>query len=404
MVIRENYLKQLRSLRDQKLIKVITGLRRSGKSTLFQQFRDELLKSGVKQRQIQSYNFEEIKNQKLLNYQTLHDAIEAKLVPETNNYIFLDEIQMVDGFEKTVDSLFVKENIDIYITGSNAYLLSGELATLLTGRFISLHVLPFSFAEYRAAFPDEIDETKLFSQFLAGSALPEAVNLSKTSPDFANHYIADLFATILEKDIYPRYDIRNKANFTRVVKFMMNNIGKPVSSTNIAEALNSEQETKINHNTIDRWLGHLVDCFMLYPASRYDIKGKKLLTTNDKYYTVDLGLRTMILSESQGADIGRKLENIVYLELLRRGGQVWVGKNKDKEVDFVVQKSSGDREYYQVAYHLSEHPATLMRELAPLKTLRDNYPKYIISADFGNSEINGIKQVNVIDWLLGIFL
>jgi predicted AAA+ superfamily ATPase len=401
MVIRENYLRQLRQLRDQKLIKVITGLRRTGKSTLFEQFRGELRSSGVKQKQIQSYNFEEIKNESLLDYKTLHDTIESKLVPDANNYIFLDEIQMVENFERTVDSLFVKENVDLYITGSNAYLLSGELATLLTGRFVSIHVLPFSFAEYRAAFPDEPNETKLFDQFISSSALPEAVNLFQTSPDFVNNYIADLFQTIMEKDIYPRHEIRNKANFTRVVKFMMNNIGKPVSSTNIAAALNRDQDIKINHNTIDRWLGYLADCFLLYPVSRYDIGGKKLLTSNDKYYAVDSGLRSMILSESLGADIGRKLENIVYLELLRRGGQVWVGKNKDKEVDFVVQKSSGDREYYQVAYHIGDHHGTLERELSPLKRLSDNYPKYIISADFANSEFGGIQKINVVDWLLG---
>jgi predicted AAA+ superfamily ATPase len=400
MIIRTEYLNQLKLLKDQKVIKVITGVRRAGKSTLLDLFRTELGQQGVKNWQIQFYNFEEEQHFDLRDWRRLHQHIEQKLIPDKMNYIFLDEIQKVENFEELVDSLFVKENVDLYITGSNAFLLSGELATLLTGRYVSIHVLPFSFKEYRAAFPEDQNEDRLFEKYLHSSSFPEVVTLSKTSEIIANKYLKDLYNTIINKDIGERYEIRGKADFERVVKFILGSIGSPISARSIANALKSNDD-KVFHTTVIRYLDYLAQSYLIYPVSRYDIKGKKLLTTNDKYYAVDLGLRSVLLGSSPQSDLGRRLENIVYLELLRRSeGEVWIGKAEESEVDFIVQKSGGDRVYYQVAYQVNDRPETLERELAPFRRLRDNYPKILLTMDLVPEEFEGIKKVNVVDWLL----
>ncbi|GBR74161.1 putative AAA family ATPase [Candidatus Termititenax aidoneus] len=400
MIIRQEYLDQLKLLKDQKVIKVITGIRRSGKSTLLKFFRDELEKQGIKKSQIQSFNFEEEKNVELRDWRTLHQIIEKKLVPTEINYIFLDEIQKVDNFEEVVDSLFVKENVDLYITGSNAFLLSGELSTLLTGRYISLHLLPFSFKEFAEMYPDEQNEDRLFEKYLTHSSFPEVITLSKVNEKLGSNYLRDLYDTVVNKDIAERYKIRNETDFARVVKFVFNSVGTPISARNIANALKLKNNS-IFHGTVINYLKYLTKSYLIYPVSRYDIKGKKLLTTNDKYYVVDLGLRNILLGNSPKSDIGHRLENIVYLELLRRGdGEIFVGKNEDSEVDFIVQKISGERVYYQVAYQVNDRPETLERELLPFKKIRDNYPKILLTMDLVPEEFNGVKKINVVDWLL----
>ncbi|MBQ6375997.1 ATP-binding protein [Candidatus Saccharibacteria bacterium] len=399
MIKREYYLNQLRLLKDQKVIKVITGIRRCGKSTLLELFREDLAKSGVKKAQIQAFNFEEEKNVELLDWRKLHQKIEQKLVPDAMNYIFLDEIQKVEHFEEAVDSLFVKENVDLYITGSNAFLLSGELATYLTGRYISIHVLPFSFAEYVEAYPEETNEERLFTQYINSSAFPEVINLTKIDAKLGQNYLADLYDTIVKKDIAERYEIRNLTEFLRVAKYVMSNIGSVVSARTVANVL-AGGDTKVAHTTVMKYLEYMTQSYLVYPVSRYDIRGKKLLTTNDKYYVVDLGLRQMLMSGSLQSDVGHRLENVVYLELLKRNeGEIMVGKADENEVDFIVQKPGGERVYYQVAYHISSEEV-LRRELAGFVKIRDNYPKILLTLDMIDEDYSGIQKKNLVRWLL----
>lgn len=398
MIKRDYYLNQLRLLRDQKVIKVITGIRRCGKSTLLQLFREELKNQGIKQSQIQSFNFEEEKNVKLRDWRALHHAIEEKMLKNQMNYIFLDEIQKVEHFEETINSLFTKENIDIYITGSNAFLLSGELATYLTGRYITIHMLPFSFGEYREFFSEEENEYRLFTKYLNSSSFPETIALSRVDNKLSQNYLRDLYDTIVNKDISMRYDIRNHNEFERVFKFILSNIGSPTSARNIANALASS--SRITHQTVINYLEYMSESYLVYPVSRYDVKGKKLLTTKDKYYTVDLGLRQLLLPTTLESDIGHRLENIVYLELLKRNeGEIMIGKAGDSEIDFIVQKPSGDRVYYQVAYHATDKE-TLHRELLPLTRIQDNYPKILLTLDLVAEDYSGIRKLNLVDWLL----
>ena len=400
MIIRQEYLNQLRLLKDQKVIKVITGIRRSGKSTLLELFRDDLKKQNIAKEQIQFFNFEEEKNVDLRNWRKLHQTIEEKLVQNKMNYIFLDEIQKVDHFEELVNSLFVKKNVDLYITGSNAFLLSSELATLLTGRYISIHLLPFSFKEYTEMYPDETNYDRLFEKYLNSSSFPEVVRLSKVNEELANNYLKDLYNTIVNKDIAKRYNIRNEIDFERTIKFVFDSIGSPLSARNIANTLKNES-INVFHGTIINYLQYLTKSYMIYPVNRYDIKGKKILITNNKYYVVDLGLRNLLLSDSPKSDIGHRLENVVYLELLRLNkGKIFVGKNEDSEVDFILQMSNGKRVYYQVAYQVNDRPETLKRELAPFFKIKDNYPKILLTMDLVPEEFEGIKKINIVNWLL----
>lgn len=400
MIIRQEYLNQLRLLKDQKVIKVITGIRRSGKSTLLELFREDLKKQNIAKEQIQFFNFEEEKNVDLRDWRKLHQTIEEKLVQNKMNYIFLDEIQKVEHFEELVNSLFVKKNVDLYITGSNAFLLSSELATLLTGRYISIHLLPFSFKEYTEMYPDETNYDRLFEKYLNSSSFPEVVRLSKVNEELANNYLKDLYNTIVNKDIAKRYNIRNEIDFERTIKFVFDSIGSPLSARNIANTLKNES-INVFHGTIVNYLQYLTKSYMIYPVNRYDIKGKKILITNDKYYVVDLGLRNLLLSDSPKSDIGHRLENVVYLELLRLNkGKIFVGKNEDSEVDFILQMSNGKRVYYQVAYQVNDRPETLKRELAPFFKIKDNYPKILLTMDLVPEEFEGIKKINIVNWLL----
>jgi predicted AAA+ superfamily ATPase len=399
MIARELYLSRLRQLKDHDLIKVITGVRRCGKSTLLEAFRNELLLSGISAENIVFFNFEERENTGFRDWTELHDEILSKTNPNRKNYVFLDEVQLIPGFERLVGSLFVKKNIDLYITGSNAYLLSSELATLLTGRYIAINLHPFSFAEYTLAFPEEKNTDRLFRQFINNSTFPEAVTLLKTAPELVNDYLQSIYDTVIGKDIIQRHKLRNLNNLHRIIEFLFDSVGSLVSPTNIAGQLNRNSDKKISHNTVIKLIGFLTESYILYAAPRYDIGGRELLLTSEKYYVVDLGLRNITQTNKYDTDLGHKLENAVYLELLRRGGKVFVGMNKDREVDFIVQKAGNEREYYQVAYTVNDEK-TFEREVSSFRNIRDNYPKYLLTLDYDNVIIEGIQKKNVIDWLL----
>lgn len=363
-------------------------------------FRNELLDSGISSDNIIFFNFEERENIEFTDWTLLYDEIWAKTKPDQKNYVFLDEVQLITGFEKLVDSLFVKKNIDLYITGSNAYLLSSELATLLTGRYIAINLHPFSFAEYASAFPEEKNTDRLFRQYMNNSAFPEAVTLSRTAPELVTDYLQSIYDTVIGKDIISRHRLRNLSNLQRIIEFLFDCVGSIVSPTNIAEQLNKSADKTISHNTVIKLIGYLTESYILYAVPRYDIKGKELLSTNEKYYVVDLGLKNITSTNKYDVDLGHKLENVVYFELLRRGGKVFVGKNRDKEVDFILQKAGNEREYYQVAYTVNDEK-TLEREISSFRNIRDNYPKYLLTLDYDDAVIDGIQKKNVIDWLLG---
>lgn len=399
MIERGLYLNRLKQLKDQNVIKVITGIRRCGKSTLLEAFRNELLKDGVAPENIIFLNFEERENLHLTNWATLYDEIMEEINPNNKFYIFLDEVQLINDFERLVNSLFTKKNIDLYVTGSNAYLLSSELATLLTGRYIAINLLPYSFKEYVSAFSEDKNTDRLFRKYINESCFPEAVTLSKNDENLVNDYLQSIYDTVIIKDISQRHSLRNVDNLHRIVSFLFDSIGSYVSPTNIAAQLNHNSQKKISHNTIIKYLDFLTQSYILYAAPRYDIKGKELLSTNGKYYVVDLGLKNITATNKYEADLGRKLENIVYFELFRRGGKVYVGKQDGREIDFVVQKASNEREYYQVAYTVNDEK-TFNREISAFDRVKDNYPKFLLTLDYDNTNINGIQKINVIDWLL----
>ena len=399
MIERGLYLKRLKKLKDRNLIKVITGIRRCGKSTLLEAFKDELLAEGISHENIIFLNFEERENLHLTNWTTLYDEIIEQVNPNDKYYIFLDEVQLINDFERLVNSLFTKKNIDLYVTGSNAYLLSSELATLLTGRYIAINLQPYSFKEYTLAYSNEKNTDRLFRKYINESSFPEAVTLSQIDENLVNDYLQSIYDTVIIKDISQRHGLRNLDKLHRIVSFLFDSIGSYVSPTNIAAQLNRNSQKKISHNTITKYLSFLTESYILYAAPRYDIKGKELLSTNGKYYVVDLGLKNITATNKYEADLGRKLENIVYFELLRRGGRVYVGKYDDREIDFVVQKANNEREYYQVAYTVTNEK-TYKREISAFDRIRDNYPKFILTLDYDNKNINGIKKINVIDWLL----
>lgn len=399
MIKRENYLQKLRQLRDTNLIKVVTGVRRCGKSTLLQEFRSELITSGTSSERIVFFNFEERENANFDKWEAVYDKILSQINSQNKTYIFLDEVQLIENFEKLVDSLYVNKNIDLYITGSNALLLSSELATLLTGRYITINLHPYSFIEYSLAFPNEKNTDRLFRQFINSSTFPEAVNLTKIAPERVNDYLQSIYDTVIEKDIIQRHNLRNINNLQRIIEFLFSSVGSLVSPTNIAEQLSRNSVKKISHNTVIKLISYLTKSYILYAVPRYDIKGKELLMTNEKYYMVDLGLKNITQTNKYDADLGHKLENVVFLELLRRGGKVFVGKNNEKEVDFIVQKANNMREYYQVAYTVNDE-ITFEHEISSFRNIKDNYPKYLLTLDFDSSVIEGIQKINVIDWLL----
>ena len=400
---RDNYLSILKNFKDQQIIKVITGIRRCGKSTLLEIYKDYLKEEGINDNQIISINFEDAYYEELQDRKKLYDYLKEKLVIGKKTYIFLDEIQMVKEFEKTVDSLFINKDVDLYITGSNAYLLSSELATLLTGRYIEIKMLPLSFKEYVSAFEDKTDLSRKFRDYLRYSSFPQAIELFKANPDNITLFLDGIYNTILFKDVMQRKGITDKNTLEKVTKYLYDNIGNRTSINSISDNL-AGLEKNNSYNTISLYVQSLIDSFMIYKANRYDIKGKEFLKTQEKYYAVDIGLRYYMLGQSAGKDMGHILENIVYLELLRRGYEVYIGKFDDLEVDFVA-KNSKNTYYYQVALTTREastdNSPVLDRELSPLKKINDNYSKYILTLDDDlEADYDGIKKINVIDWLL----
>jgi predicted AAA+ superfamily ATPase len=399
MVKRELYLKKLRKLRDQNVIKIITGIRRSGKSTLFEQFQNELITSGVKKSQIIRLNLEEMENEALLERHVLNDYLMRIIDKNAKNYVFLDEIQNVPEYEKLVDSLYVKDYIDLYITGSNAYMLSSDIATLLSGRYIEISILPFSFSEFCENY-ENTPKTEMFADFMKYGGFPEVSNfLHSGAESEIPDYLTTIYKTVLEKDIKKRREIRSDFDFTNVLNFTMDNIGNSFSPNRVADYL-TNQGNSVARLTVEGYLSALADSFVLYPVNRYDVKGKRLLQTLQKYYSVDVGLTRNLLGKNVNFDTGHLLENVVFMELLRRNLQVRVGKVDEKEVDFVVQDQNGHTVYCQVALSVRDEK-TLERELAPFRKIRNHNEKILLTLDDEEQDFDGVKQINVIDWLLG---
>ena len=399
MIVRTSYFNQLLQLRDQDLIKVVTGIRRCGKSTLLHAFKQHLLTDGVAADAICFLNFEERENAHFQSWEQVYDFIIGNLSAAAKRYVFLDEVQLIPQFEKLVDALYVKKDIDLYITGSNAYLLSSELSTMLSGRYIAINLHPFSFAEYVTAFPEVSDMGKLFRQYMNGSCFPESVTLSKVAPEQENIYLQSLYDTVVVKDIVQRQKLRKFDTLQRVLNFVFDSVGSVVSPNNIADTLRKNTQEPLSHNTILKYLRYFSESYLIYPVRLFNIKGKRLLASNYKYYVVDLGLKNILHTNAPTIDLGHKLENVVYFELLRRGGTVYAGRTDNGEVDFVVQHYDGTRAYYQVAYTANDEK-TLKRELSSLRNIRDSYPKYLLTLDYETSNIDGIQRVHVIDWLL----
>lgn len=398
IINRPEYLEQLKNFRDKQLIKVITGIRRCGKSTLFDLYCDYLKSTGVADNQIIRLNLEDPDYHSLSGYMQLYEEIKGKLLQEQMNYIFIDEVQIVPDFQKAVDGLFIKKNCDVYITGSNAYLLSGELATLLSGRYVEIKMLPLSFREYLSAFADQTDLIRKYQSYIQNGSFPYLLQLHKKQE--IRTYLEGVYTSVVLKDIVARCRIADVSMLDSVIRFMFDNIGNLCSSTKIAGAMTSAGR-KISVHTVETYLTALVDSFILYKAGRYDVKGKQYLATGSKYYLSDIGLRYYLLG-SKKADAGHILENVVYLELLRRGFEVHVGKVGQSEVDFIAINEDGE-EYYQVAYTVEDGDGSILaRELAPLDVIKDHNPKFLLTMDFTPlTSHNGIKQLNVLDWLLG---
>ena len=398
MIQRQEYLDTLIRLRDKQLIKVVTGIRRCGKSTLFELFRDYLREDGVAEEQIIAINLEDGDYDAIQTYKQLYDYVRPLLLPGKQMYIFLDEVQRVEEFQKAVDGLYVKKNCDVYITGSNAHLLSGELATLLSGRYVEIKMLPLSFREYVSAHPKDTSIERHYANYKQNSAFPYALEIP--NPRDRRLYLQGIFDTIVLKDIVARKKFPDLAMLQSVVRFMFDNVGNLCSTKSIADTMTSAGR-KITVHTVENYLSALTDSFVLYKIGRYDVKGKQYLKTGDKYYAADIGLRYALLGTKK-ADDGHILENVVFLELLRRGKEVYVGKVGNTEVDFIAITPEGE-EYYQVAYTVIDAEGKILeRELAPLNAIKDHNPKYLLTMDFTPlTSHNGIKQVNVLDWLLG---
>lgn len=392
MVERQQYLEKLKKLKDTQTIKVVTGVRRCGKSTLLLQFREYLKSCGADDSQIININFENVAYEQLLDYRALHSYIVERLVPGKMTYVLLDEIQNVPDFQKAVDSLFIRENVDLYITGSNAYMLSGELATLLSGRYIEIQMLPLSFAEYYKL--TGMDRREAWNSYFRNGGFPYAAQLG--DDDIRRDYLSGIYNTVLLKDIVARKKVQDVTLLESVIRFLFDNIGNIVSSKKIADSLISYGR-KTTSATIENYINALMESFVLYKTNRYDVKGKQYLKSLEKYYLVDVGLRRLLLGD-KNTDIGHILENIVYLELIRRGCTVSIGKIGDLEIDFVAEYG-GDRIYYQVAASVLDSN-TFARELAPLQKVPDHYPKFILSLDEIPMNQDGIKQVNIVDFLL----
>ncbi|MDR3315775.1 MAG: ATP-binding protein [Coriobacteriales bacterium] len=396
MIERSEYMNLLIGFRDKQIIKIITGIRRCGKSTLLANFQEHLLKQGVSPEQILSINFEDFENESLRNPHQLHDYIKQHLLQDKMNYLFLDEVQEVEEYQKVVDSFFIKKNVDLYLTGSNAHLLSGDLATLLSGRYVEIEMLPFSFKEYVATTGDTRELARKYTTYLTNSSFPFTTTLAGNQK-LIQIYLRDIYSTVLLKDVLTRNRITDPMMMESLIRFVFDNIGSQISTKKISDAMNANYR-KIDVKTVEKYLNALVHSYIIYQAKRYDIKGKEYLKTLDKYYVVDIGMRYLLLGNS-AADTGHILENVIYLELLRRGYRVYIGKVNEQEVDFVAMDQTTTL-YLQVAATLRD-PRTLARELEPLQRISDNYPKYLLTLD-EDPEVNfaGIICKNALDWLL----
>lgn len=405
MVERKEYLEKIKKWREKDVIKVVTGIRRCGKSTLLEQYRDYLISTGVSSEQIIFINFEDLEFEELLDYHKLYSYIKERLIPDRYTYIFLDEIQKVESFEKAVDSLYIKEKTDIFITGSNAYMLSGELATLLSGRYVEISMLPLSFSEY-CQLKDKNNYDELFAEYMQNGGFPYIAQIDD-SKEKADMYLEGIYNTIIIKDIEERQKRRendpNKRKITdlsllrNIAKFLASSVGSPVSVKSISDYITSSGR-KVSANTVNDYLDALVEAFIFYPVERYDIVGKQTLKMNQKLYIVDTGIRRYLLPR-RNYDLGFSLENIVFLELLLRGFKVNIGKVGLTEVDFIAEKNNR-LHYYQVTASLIDEN-TFKREITPLQNISDNYPKTILTLDrFTLGDYDGIEVVNAIDWLL----
>ena len=398
MINRTEYLEQLKRFKDKDLIKVVTGIRRCGKSTLFELFINYLQESGVKEEQIIKINLEDA-DYNFENYKELYDFINKQLDSKKQYYVFLDEVQNVPMFQKAVDSLYIKKNVDVYITGSNAYLLSGELATLLSGRYVEIKMLPLSFKEYLSAFENkEKSRYEYFLDYMKNGGMPGNIPILQDNPNDLDTYLEGIFTTIVYKDIITRNNITDRMILESVLKFIFDSIGSPISTKKISDTLTSKGMITSNH-TVENYITAFIDSFLIYKAERFDVKGKNLLARDYKYYVADSGLRSYLLGKKADSDMGHILENIVYLELLRRGYKVYVGKVGELEVDFVAENRNGLK-YYQVALSVRDEKV-LERELRSLQKTGDHYPKYLITLDMDlEADYDGITKINAIDWLL----
>lgn len=399
---RKEYIDKLLSYKNKDLIKVISGLRRSGKSTLLELFREQLLKLDIGKKQIQFYNFELPENFVNKSWDDIYFYIKKKLQTDKPNYIFLDEVQNIPLFEKLVDGLFAAKNIDVYITGSNAFLLSGELATLLSGRYIEISILPFSFKEYLTARDIQTNKylnyETLFFDYVNETSLPKGIELREEGCDKIYEYLNAIYTTIVEKDITQRHQIKDKRAFENIIKFVASNIGNALSPNNISTTLKQDGQS-IHHSTVEKYLEYLTASYVFYKVNRFDLKGRKQLATQEKYYLVDMGLLNIFTGRKRNTDRGHILENVVYLELLRRGYKIWTGTSRNSEVDFVCKTKTGDIEYYQVAWQITAEK-TLEREFGALEKINDNYPKFLLTTDGFTQNRSGVKHLNVFNWLI----
>ena len=402
---REQYIEALFAYKQEDLIKVVSGLRRSGKSTLLEIYQSRLFHLGVDPSQIQFYNFELPENYLNKTWDEIYFHIKQKLQGNQWNYIFLDEVQNIPFFEKLVDGLYATPLVDVYITGSNAFLLSSELATLLSGRYIEISILPFSFHEYLTARKIDIHNNylnfeALFFDYVNETSLPKGVDLREGGFGRIFEYLQAIYNTIIEKDITQRFRINDKRAFNNVVKFVASNLGSALSPGNISKALKQDSQS-IDHKTVENYLEYLTASFVFYKLNRFDLKGKKQLATLEKYYLVDVGLLNVLVGKDKTSDRGHILENIVFLELLRRGYKIWTGTSRNSEVDFVCKTPTGNLEYFQVAWQLSTD-VIVDREFGALEKIKDNYPKYLLTTDDFTISRNGIIHLNVFNWLLEV--
>lgn len=396
MIPREIYIRELFRYKDKQIIKVLTGIRRCGKSTLFEIFIDELIKIGVEEKQIVYINFEDLSTNDLREPKILYEYIIGKIDDIKKHYIFLDEIQNVIDFPKVLDSLFIRKQVDLYVTGSNAFLLSSELATLLSGRYIEIHMQPLSFREYVTFYSLEDNLESAYQGYLSEGSFPFTTEFNHDMKAI-KEYLRGIYNTVILKDVITRNKITNPLIMESIIYFLFDNIGSIVSINKISNTLSSFGRS-IDVKTVEKYINALCESFMVYKVKRYDVKGKQHLKTLEKYYVIDLGLRYVLLGK-KGADIGHILENVVFLELKRRGYDIYLGKVENREIDFVVLTDNGT-EYYQVAATLRSKEI-LERELAPLRMLSDSYPKYILTLDRDPSaDYNGIRTINVLDWLM----